>query len=287
MLRFLCCLLLLAGACPVQAQNKPRTCLWQVRKPGVHHTSYLFGTFHEVNGPYFSSLTASAQRLAQADLLLIECRREELEQEEKNRQGYATWNVPKWQALLTDPQRATFAQFVAKAEDSSYYQVAPLLLRLGLFKLYEQNFCDTLGRTSGEPLDLYIERLALARHTPVRSLDTREDRRKALLLADDRAQAAHVAPCIELMQAMLQNDHSKCGSGQEYRTMEMDYKFAQAGRNELGRLDRNAKWLPILDQAFRKKSCFVAVGFGHLMYQQGLIQQLRRQGYVVTPVAAR
>ena len=89
------------------------------------------------------------------------------------------------------------------------------------------------------------------------------------------------------MQAMLDNDHSKCGATQQYKAFELDYELERSGQNVLGLLDRNATWLVVLDQAFQHQNCFVAVGLRHLMYQQGLIQQLRRRGYTITPVSAR
>ncbi|HEX8350157.1 MAG TPA: TraB/GumN family protein [Hymenobacter sp.] len=281
-------LLLVAYSTQVQAQNKPHTCLWQVHKPGMRHTSYLFGTFHEANGSYFSSLTSSAKQLARPEILFVERRSEEMKRDEEAKKASVTWNASKWNSLLTSQQQGIFTSFVEKAEDSSVYRFSPLVLRLGLFKLYEQNFCDTLGRTSGELLDQYIERLALAHKIPVKSLDTSADRMKAFSpVSDSLSEAGHAAFCVDLMQAMLQNDHSKCGSTQEYKSLDVDYEFEQSGRNVLGLLERNTKWMSILDKAFQKSNCFVAVGFRHLMYKQGLIQQLRSRGYTVTPVPAR
>jgi uncharacterized protein YbaP (TraB family) len=287
-LRLLLVLFLFATTAPVQAQNKPQTCLWQVHKPGAHHTSYLFGTFHEADGTFFASLTASVTHLAQAELLFVERRSDDMQRDDQAPASSPQWNAARWQALLTSPQRAIFTRFVEKAQDSSAYQLSPLLLRLGLFRLYEQNFCDTLGRTSAELLDQYIERVALAHHTEVQSLDTRADRSHALAPPSTLLSAAeHAAFCVKLMQAMLQNDPSKCGSTQAYRAFALDYEFDQVGPDVLGLKARNTHWLAILAPAFEQKNCFVAIGFRHLMYQQGLIQQLRRRGYTVTPVPAR
>jgi len=289
MLKFLVTALLIACASQSQAQNKPHTVLWQVHKPGTRHTSYLFGTFHEVNGPYFSSLTASAKHLSRAQLLFVERRSEDSKQVEKIGQEVASWNSVKWHSLLTSQQRSLFARFVEKAEDSTYYQQTPLMLRLGLSRIYGQNFCDTLDRVSGEQLlDRYIEKLALTQQIPVQSLDTQVDVKKALSpVSNLAAEADHAAYCVDLMDKMLRNDGSECGFIQTYKRFELNYEFEQPGRDVLGLVERNENWMSILDGAFQKKNCFVAVGFRHLMYKKGLIQQLRRRGYTVTPVAAR
>jgi uncharacterized protein YbaP (TraB family) len=290
MLKLLVTVLLIACASQLQAQNKPHTVLWQVHKPGTRHTSYLFGTFHEVNGTYFSSLIASAKQLTRAELLFVERRNDEDKQAAAMRQKVLTWNATKWQSQLTNQQRVIFNRFVEKAEDSSYYRLPPLVLQLALARLYIQNFCDTLDRKSGELMDEYIEKMALSQQTPVKSLDTIDEVETALMPASNSTpESSHVANSIDLMNKMLQGDGSQCGFVQEYKAFDLDYAFERdiSATNTLGVLERNAKWMSILDKAFRERNCFVAVGLRHLMYKQGLIQQLRRRGYTVTPVAAR
>jgi uncharacterized protein YbaP (TraB family) len=47
---------------------------------------------------------------------------------------------------------------------------------------------------------------------------------------------------------------------------------------------RNNKWMHKLDGPLRTEDCFIAVGLGHLNYKNGLIMQLRKAGFKVTPV---
>ena len=48
---------------------------------------------------------------------------------------------------------------------------------------------------------------------------------------------------------------------------------------------RNNNWIPKLVGLFSKKSCFVAVGAGHLAGENGLINLLKKQGYTVEPIS--
>jgi len=48
--------------------------------------------------------------------------------------------------------------------------------------------------------------------------------------------------------------------------------------------NRNQNWLKQLPELLNKQSCFVAVGCLHLVGDNGLINQLRLQGYTVEPV---
>ncbi|MNE88753.1 TraB family protein [compost metagenome] len=47
---------------------------------------------------------------------------------------------------------------------------------------------------------------------------------------------------------------------------------------------RNQNWIPKMEELMKTKSCFFAVGAGHLGGPNGVIQLLRQKGYEVTPV---
>lgn len=47
---------------------------------------------------------------------------------------------------------------------------------------------------------------------------------------------------------------------------------------------RNQTWVPKMEELMKQKSCFFAVGAGHLGGTNGVIQLLRQKGYEVTPV---
>jgi hypothetical protein len=47
---------------------------------------------------------------------------------------------------------------------------------------------------------------------------------------------------------------------------------------------RNQKWIPEIDKLTTDKTCFIAVGAGHLVGKNGVITLLQEKGYEVTPV---
>ena len=144
-------------------QNRPGTLLWEVSKPGVPHTSYLFGTFHEVNAAFFSTLSNAVAKLDQSEVLYVE----EKMSDAKHIAGASQltfWTRKKWEGTLNPAQEKVFAAFVGKAEDQIYYTYPPLLLTTTLARIYIQNFCDTLSRESGELMDHHIEKMAHSRH---------------------------------------------------------------------------------------------------------------------------
>jgi uncharacterized protein YbaP (TraB family) len=47
---------------------------------------------------------------------------------------------------------------------------------------------------------------------------------------------------------------------------------------------RNRNWIPVIESMIREKSAFVAVGAAHLPGEEGVINLLKKQGYVLTPI---
>lgn len=47
---------------------------------------------------------------------------------------------------------------------------------------------------------------------------------------------------------------------------------------------RNSKWFPKIREKAKTKSCFVAVGAGHLGGKEGLISLFQQAGFIVTPI---
>jgi uncharacterized protein len=49
-------------------------------------------------------------------------------------------------------------------------------------------------------------------------------------------------------------------------------------------VDRNQKWIPIIEDLIKEETTFIAVGSGHLASETGVIQLLRNAGFDVEPV---
>lgn len=273
------------------AQDRPGTLLWEVSKPGVPHASYLFGTFHEVNATFFSSLSNAVTKLDQSEVLYVEEKKSDT-QKITGSGNLTFWTRAQWEGTLNPEQESIFAAFVEKAEDPTYYTYPPLILTLSLARIYIQNFCDTLNRQSAETMDSAIEKLAHTRQKEVLSLDQPQidilvEGAKS---RDSIQNAGYVKAIIELMDKMLKDDASDCEVVQNYTNFQIDYQLDAPIKNASEALQlhsRNDAWMVTLDRDFQKKSCFVAVGYGHLRFKEGLIGQLRALGYLVKPIPVR
>ncbi len=275
----------------VLGQNTPGTLLWEVSKPGSSHTSYLFGTFHEVNPTFFSTLPMAVRKLEQSTRLYVERTTEPTDGTTMPSQ-LTYWSRDQWETILNPAHEKVFAAFVTKAEDPMYYTLPPLLLTSTLARLYIQNFCDTLNRESVELMDQYIEKMGRRLDKQVLSLDKShvEILKEGVKSQDSVQNANYVVAVVDLMDKMLNDDASDCEVVHEYINFQVDYRLDSPidFTNDPYQLrNRNNAWMVTLNEAFQSTSCFVAVGFGHLRYKEGLIQQLRELGYTVKPLPVR
>jgi uncharacterized protein YbaP (TraB family) len=273
------------------AQDRPGTLLWEVSKPGVPHTSYLFGTFHEVNADFFSSLPNAVAKLDQSEIVYVEEKMSDAK-EIAGASQVAFWTRGQWEGILTPEQKTVFASFVEKAEDPTYYTYPPLILTTKLARIYIQNFCDTLNRQSGELMDHAIEKVGYAHEKPIFSLDRSHSEilTKGAKSRDSSQNAGYAKVVIELMNHMLKDDASDCEIVKNYTNFQIDYQLDAPIKDASDAYQlhqRNDAWMVTLEKAFQKNSCFVAVGYGHLRFKEGLIGQLRALGYHVKPIPVR
>lgn len=272
----------------VYGQNQPHTLLWKVTKAGNKNVSYLFGTFHEVSPSFFNTLSNAVSKLQQAAVLFVEQRSTAT----AAGKTASAWTQQKWEALLTKEQQAIFTAFLEKAEDTSYCKLDPLLLSLTMARLYMVNFCEADTNLSGL-MDPYIEEMALKEHKQVYSLDSNQTKllhniSKNLTARQD---SLYASVGTRYMKSMLDNNLDDCSIITNYKNLTLDYQLHQEVSPQSADysllVNRNNSWLPVLDQAFSANNCFAAVGFRHLFYRQGLIQQLRKLGYHVEPVPVK
>lgn len=271
---------------PLYAQENPNTLLWKVTKPGSEHESFIFGTFHEVSPSFFQSLTTVVNELGNADVLFVERSFTLLEEDTLSK--FPTWDIGKWESILTTEQEEVFSKYVQKAEDSSYYALNPFALALQGARLYLPNFCEE--DFSGEIMDVGIERMAIEQGKKVCSLDGNQGAIISEISenADFAQDSLFASIGIYYMEKMLTDDLTGCELLDIYKGFTLDYLFDEnlvretSLRSSL--IDRNDSWVHILDKVMPSQDCFVAVGYQHLLYKQGLIQQLRSLGYEVTPI---
>jgi len=80
------------------------------------------------------------------------------------------------------------------------------------------------------------------------------------------------------------NDVYISGDLEKMKELDVDDESMRPEERKMLVDDRNLNWIKQLPALFKEQSCFVAVGCLHLVGDNGLINQLRLNGYTVEPV---
>jgi uncharacterized protein YbaP (TraB family) len=104
--------------------------------------------------------------------------------------------------------------------------------------------------------------------------DTMETRMLMSLIDDFHGQKAAFA---DMVSTYLQKDLNKLGQ-MIGESPDID------GFEDLLLAKRNRKWIPVMMKEMKQSSCVFAVGAGHLPGEDGVINLLRNEGFIVSPV---
>jgi uncharacterized protein len=272
----------------LDAQNMPKTILWEISKKGQKHTSYLLGTFHDIEGSFFSTLDSAVEKLKNSEIVFVEEINKPALDLETAKTQLSSWDKTQWDTLLTSTQKPVFQAFIKKAERSDFYKLPPLILARTIVGMYLTEFCQAESTTT---MDASIEKLARQNGKNVLSLDDNqiEMLKKTSLLVKPTQNSIYAEYCTNLMGKMLNDDFSDCQILQHYKKFDIDYSLdldlTQIPNYSPLLIDRNEKWVKKLKKPLKSHNCFIAVGLAHLFYKQGLIQQLRAVGYKVKPLS--
>ena len=153
---------------------------------------------------------------------------------------------------------------------------------------------EARGETAGEQtLDTRIERWATQAGMPVEHLETLAEQLSAL---DCVPAAEHAQVLQQRLRTPWLFAEQSARVLEYYRTRDiaawLDEIDAMVGLDTSGRAveerarrclieDRNARWLPHLEPLLRAGGAFVSVGAIHLTGADGLLEQLRRRGFLI------
>jgi uncharacterized protein YbaP (TraB family) len=170
------------------------------------------------------------------------------------------------------------------------YKVEPIELLFALRQEFQRVKCKTVGPTdTWDHFDNYLIHLAKSNDIALLGLETDslqlslikeysspdwKEARKSIRIWIDKLSAKEVDP-------------EDCMFTNMYRRFDLDYELATACPDDILITQRNDAWMKTLPNLLSTKNCFIAVGFLHLNYTCGLLEQLKEHGFLVSPVAIR
>ena len=272
-----------AGIQPNQGNDTFNTVLFRISFVESKHVSYLFGTHHAFGKEFFDSLFYANQALRSCELLI----KENINVPGAMAGDLINHRTPtlKWKNYL-GKEDLGFINSLFATSPTDFRKMTPAELYVFLNRYYKQQICLQKGPDDTSlSLDDYIGMLATEQNIELLGLETTEEQIHLINMDVEgmprKSHKRRLANIIEKIRLKKTND---CGEIKWYSQMHMNYQLDAPCRNNLVLTDRNDKWIKTIIDQIERNNCFIAVGLSHLMYECGLIQQLRKLGYIITPI---
>lgn len=262
--------------------SQSKSLLYEVKKDGFQ-TTYLYGTIHLIPDSLFLFTKKLKKIISQSDEMIFEITdfsdNESLTKmlkSEGNSFDIFTKvqqdSVLNWGAQLIDSDTASFRRI--------FESLKPInLLQLPTMKALQEHAVS---------VDLALMKFADEKGIVKSELETVAFQLELLNNLPDSVMAEMI---LSAMRQSKDSDQLQAKLLHLYQTQDIEglanllneSDETSAFLNELiGK--RNSKWLPKIIEKSKNKSCFVAVGAGHLGGKDGLISLFQQAGFIVSPV---
>ncbi len=284
-------LISLALACNAQL-------LWKVTGRDTCKPSYLFGTIHLETSKYIDSVPGLREAIASVDAVYGEIQMDSLTDNNV---------IMRMARNLIAPPDSTLDKLLTKEEYqlvdsvvSSYFmgmitletlsKLKPVALSTQLSVMQMQKyFPELLGISDG--LDVAVQAAGRELGKRVGGLETVEMQLKTLFGTPLEVQAKELVNFCRKDNVIMIFSKELCDTyhAQDLDALEKLLLIDEEGlmsSEEMERLayERNRRWMDTITKIIPNEGLLVAVGAGHLVGKDGLIELLRRDGYTVEPV---
>lgn len=277
-----------------QDNDSISTILWGVlNKKG--DTSYLFGTFHEVScafiydhkilskTPNVNCLVLETD-LGIADSIFSSPEAEKIISSERQI----------WLDSLTEEEKTKIKKLLKK-QGSAYklHQFSKLPVGVLIYTIHNLVYsekCLVANEDKLMPMENYLYFTAKKHTKDVVGLETVSDNIKNLEYMLNST--PHLLDTLRYMIKDIgaySDRISNCEEILDYKNLKFNYQFDVSAVTIDTAFDeliirRNENWLPKLEEIITNKKAFIAVGYKHLYFREGLINALRKEGYLLFPM---
>lgn len=265
-------------------QGNAKSLLWKISGNGLSAPSYLYGTIHITCDASLQKPTLDA--IANTAQLYLELDMDDPQMQMTMVQGMMMKEGKTMKTMMSDADykmvdayfTQTLGMGLAALDKMKPFMLTTLLLPSMLdcpMQSVEQELMKVNASQNKEVLGLETvqEQLAVFDAIPyevqlaelIKSVRNKFANDKAELI---KMYAVYQSADIDAMQNM---------------TAESENKITADYQDELLN-DRNANWIPKIEQIAKQKPTFFGVGAGHLGGEKGVIALLKKKGYTVEPI---
>jgi uncharacterized protein len=266
----------------------PHTLLWRISGKGLTRPSYLFGTMHILCASDARLTDSLKAVIAACDEVYFEINLSDMS-DMLNSIKYMRMNDSKKLSDLLKPDEYArvkdyFARHSSLLPFSMLERFKPMLIS-GLIE--EQGLdCQT---TDGMELMIMQQLHSSTEKKPVNGLETAEFQAG---LFDSIPYEQQAKELVNYIDSADENKKATRQLAELYIHQDLDSIGQLSDKDDPGMsgymdlllYNRNRKWARELDTLLPGKSLLIAVGAAHLPGKEGVIELLRREGYIVDPI---
>ena len=257
--------------------------LWEVTNPKNTEKSYLFGTIHSGDSKLFPIDSIIYKSLFKCDLLALEINPSEMNDinvlkkmllDEKNIEDLFS---KKNYELIT-----TFLKDSLNVSEIMVKNMQPIFI--------QQLIDQSVYKNEHDPIDLHLYKNALINNISIEGLETIEEQMNTLLSIPLKKQADDL---LDKVKKFNSDEIKKEMNSMIYAYINRDienFVINELKKNKNNDFEenfiysRNIKMFERANQKLNNNTVFIAVGAAHLYGEKGLINLLKKEGYILNPI---
>lgn len=271
-----------------------RSLLWQIGGNGTKQASYLYGTMHSRDlrvHDLSDSVYVAIERCPAMALEIVTQERDQLSMMSKIfmrdstlRQLYTPSDYAKVSSAIQ--QKMGTMSLLFKTD-----KIKPMFLVTMLTELSTPT--DTLRQQAAVPLDSFLQQWGEENKKKLIGIETIDEQMKAIDKISLRDQAQML---LQFLSDEQQSDSLENAMMRYYLQQNLDslwLLYQSQGGNNFNALDqsliqiRNQNMAQRIDSIIQRQTTFIAIGALHLPAPNGVIELLRKRGYIIKPVYNR
>lgn len=274
--------------------------LWKVTGRDTCKPSYLFGTIHLETSKYIDSVPGLRDAISSVDAIYGEIQMDSLTDNDVMMRAVNNLIAPpdstidklltKEEYQLVDSVVNSYFMGMITLETFSKMKPVVLSSQLGVMQM-KKYFPEQLGLN--DVIDVAVQAAGRELGKRIGGLETIEMQINMLYGTPLDVQAQELVNFCRMDNDIINYSKELCDAyhAQDIDTLETLFLLEEAGVDEMANeiieklaYERNRRWMNTITEIIPRESMLVAVGAGHLVGKDGLIELLRRDGYTVEPV---
>lgn len=265
-----------------QVAISQNTILWKVTDTINNKTSHIVGTFHQFGSSFVDSFPEIKLSLINSDIAIFES----IDKVEDIRKAIEQRPISNEIEKYIKRKDLKQLKEITKDWKVHLYKLNPIEISWKLRQDYQRVVCNTsLPTDEFNSFDNYLTHLAEKNNIPLKGLETNQLNviNKGSGFPNWKKERKLIRTWIQKIR-IDKSDNQDCDFSTRYRNMNLNYEFEKECEKNYFIFERNNLWMEAIPNLLRNNNAFIAVGYAHLKWNCGLLQQLKNKGFKIEPV---